>query len=404
MVDDLNDCSCSVCNGKQTKALLDTQVAHPLWWKDQYADTSQLRYALCENCGYIFLWPRFSVEEYRDIYANTPGLNRNEIKRAREGMLLARKAFIDAHTQVGNETTILEVGTAYGDFINLFSAKRKIGVEPSNTYIETAQAEGSPVEYFPYVMEQAIENAPELKEVADFAMACHVLEHSLNPMQFVAELVKTVKPGGEVFIEVPSIEGMAETPSPLYQNLYFGHVSQFSVPVINRIGACNGLIPIAIQYAANDNYPVIQVLFKKGESVGDIEARFNTHAKATREALTSGLTLLKDVLSDEGNQKILIWGCGQDLFDVVSMLDSDYTKLFKQKVHLVDRNKEKQQRSFAEVVITDPEEKRNENYDAILIATRSEIINAAIEKDCKEHFPNTPIIFTFIVGDVKSHG
>ncbi len=386
------DGRCRVCGGDAISELLDAKVAHPLWWRDEYPQVTRLRYLMCDNCGYIFLWPRFTLAQYRDIYANTPGLNRDEIFRARQKMLLARKAFIEKTSRATNHDVALEVGTAYGDFLRLFSRyERKIGIEPSVTYVRQAKDEGAPIEYYPYMLESLLDAEPQLAGVADLALACHVLEHALDPVAFVTELTKLLNDGGELFIEVPSIEGMAQIARPRYQNLYFGHVSQFSVPVLTRIAVACGLLPVAVEYHCRDNYPVIQGLFKKAPSPRTIADMFAQHARRARASLDDGRRTFRQLLFTTNLQRLLVWGCGQDLFDLVALFDADCAQLFRQKVTLVDRNEGKHGCEFGGLKIASPDAVSAGEYDCVVIATRSEILNSAIIQDCISHFPGTPI-------------
>ena len=382
---------CPVCDAAQYRVLMDKQVAHPLWWLDDYPELLQLRYVLCEACGYICLRPHLSAQQYDAIYRHSPGLDRETIKETRQSTLRQRKAFIDQHAVDLTTGTVVEVGPAYGDFLNLFpSFKRRLGIEPSTTYLNTVRQESPALEYHPFVLEDFVEHQPAFCQSADLVLACHVLEHAFDPRVFVENLARLAARGAYVYIEVPSIEGMARTKKPRYQNLYYGHVSQFTAPVIRRLGVMCGLTPVEIVHSHSDDYPVIRALFRKTAWPEMAATAFQRHRAQTEQLTAAALTRLSDVLRDGAMSDIVIWGCGQDLLDLVLALPAPERQLFGQKVTLVDRNPGKQGRTFFGKKILPPA--HASRADVVLIATHSQILGIDIGRDVAAMFSHVPLI------------
>jgi hypothetical protein len=387
---------CSVCKSRQSSLLMKREVAHPLWWMDDKPDTMTLRYVICEACGYIQLHPHLSQKEYDEIYRLTPGLDLKTLSEDRKKMLHLRKAFILKHADELKNGTVIEAGPAYGDFLVMFdSFKRRIGIEPSETYHGLVAKERPELEYYSCLLEDFLNTEPGFKECADLVTACHVLEHAFNPSDFIKELSKLVNQSGYLFIEVPSIEGMSEIEAPLYQNLYFGHVSQFSTSVITRIGVQAGLSPIYVEYTATNHYPVIRALFRKNQSVDKIRTLFFKHAENIEKLRVKACSIFTSLLLDDNKKHILVWGCGQDLLDIISSLKEKPLEQYQQKVLLSDRNPGKQQRFFRGVPIELPEANIDEPIDVVVIPSRSQLICIDIGREASALFPDAKIVYPY---------
>lgn len=391
-----NNFDCPVCKNTLCSPLIEQTVAHPLWWLDGKPEKMILRYVICEECSHIMLHPHLSPQEYDEIYRLTPGLDSKVLSEDRKKMLMDRKHFILKHANGLGKDILIEAGPAYGDFLMMFDFfKHRIGIEPSLTYREFVERERPELDYYPCLMEHFIQANPEYKEKADLVTACHVLEHSFDPAAFVDDLSKLITKGGYLYIEVPSIEGMALTEAPLYQNLYFGHVSQFSIPVITRLGIQSGLDPVCIEYSISRNYPVVRSLFKKNKGVEEIRAFFLTHSQNIRKMTEKADNILVSFLSDESKNHIMIWGCGQDLMDIILTLKGRDLQLYRQKVLLVDRNPDKQGKFFLGVEIQDPEVFIDEQIDMIIIPSRSQLLRIDIGQDALKLFPSAEIIYPY---------
>lgn len=55
----------------------------------------------------------------------------------------------------------------------------------------------------------------------DCVVASHVIEHSQNPTELFAELVRICKPGGQIYIEAPSDKSVKVNSDPHYKNNNF---------------------------------------------------------------------------------------------------------------------------------------------------------------------------------------
>jgi len=388
--------SCNVCDHKQFETLYDKQVAHPLWWCGNGYNAIRLRYVMCHNCGYITLFPRLNFSEYAENYRSVPGLSRQALATKREAMLAERRAFLmQNRDEIGLET-IVEIGPAYGDFLLLLPEfNRRIGIEPSATYCDYVTSSQLPLDYRSCMLEEIPQAAPELVATADVVAACHVLEHAENPRAFVRQMANLVNPGGCVFIEVPSVEAMAECRASIFQTLHFGHVSQFSVPALSRLCATESLRPLELHVSSRHDYPVIRALFRKDAAPELIVEMFGQHCAAVAENLAAARAILLETLHTFTEDRILLWGCGQDLFDVLDLLDESELAMLTDNVKLVDINSGKQGKKLYGLTVVSPRDFHSAEVEAIVVSSRSELIQADIVNSAHQLAPAADLRFLY---------
>jgi len=381
---------CNVCNSNDWKPVYEKQVMHPLWCLDENNLDLKLNYFICQECGYITLFPRLRFDEYETYYNSVPAPSRDSFSK-RSPMLQMRKSFIMDHISRATLDTAIEVGPAYGDFLLLLSeVDKRIGIEPSKTYCELVNSSEVPFVYYCNMLENVRESAPELLSSADLVMASNVLEHAFDPRAFVKHLVALVKPAGFVYIEVPGVEAMAECSEPIYQIIHFGHISQFSIPVLNKLCISESLEPVEVELTAKYNYPVLRALYKKSDDVDTIAKYFRTHCDFLDEqAAAAKKTLVEKLIS---NNQIVIWGCGQDLLDILALLDIPQCELLAKKAKLVDKNKNKQNKKLNGIDINDPNVLLSDPIDTVLISSRSQLIQSDINSAAEKLFPDAQIV------------
>lgn len=99
---------------------------------------------------------------------------------------------------------VLEVGCGTGGFIKM-AARRGVqvrGIEINREAVDAARAEGLSVEH-----ELLSEFAAREPESVDFLCAFQVLEHVPDPLAFLTECLRCVRPGGYLVFAVPNSKG-----------------------------------------------------------------------------------------------------------------------------------------------------------------------------------------------------
>ena len=113
----------------------------------------------------------------------------------------------------------------------------------------------------------------------------------------------------------------------------------------------------------------------------------------TIKLISSKITELTEGVDDK-NRKIIIWGCGQDLTDLIPSIEKgNFTD--HDKILLADRNPGKQGQIIQNIPIKDPEEHLKEPVDTVIIPSRSQLLRINIGEDAKSLFPKAKQIFPY---------
>jgi len=104
-------------------------------------------------------------------------------------------------------------------------------------------------------------------DACDLAVAGHVLEHVADAIEFAAELLRIVKPGGQLWIESPSELGCHTVASGDAEDQRFlsfwddpTHVRPWTPGALYRLAISCQAIPIAIQRGQTGDVPVSTML------------------------------------------------------------------------------------------------------------------------------------------------
>lgn len=104
----------------------------------------------------------------------------------------------------------------------------------------------------------------------DLAVASHVLEHVPNPIEFMAEVMRIVKPGGRLWIESPSELGCQSVASDDVEDQRFvsfwddpTHIRPWTPGALYRLAISCQMVPIAIQRGQTGDVPVATMIAVK---------------------------------------------------------------------------------------------------------------------------------------------
>jgi SAM-dependent methyltransferase len=152
-------------------------------------------------CGLAFFEPMLVGDEafYRELYGrcdfhralNAPGLARAEFKRVAEVVRAGEK--------------VLDVGCGKAGLACHLPHATYVGLDP-NRY---------PIGGEPDVRNETIsQHAASHSEEYDVVCAFHAIEHVADPLDFARDLVTCIKPGGRLYIVVPSrVSAITEIPN-----------------------------------------------------------------------------------------------------------------------------------------------------------------------------------------------
>jgi len=189
----------------------------------------------CDQCGFIFIHPRMSPEEEREFYDNKYRSNYEDQKPEdlwTQSLPEAKKRVARFQDLLTKDIRILEIGSASGFF--LYEArpyvKTVIGVELTKQYVRYATSKGLNIC-------ESLEEIPA--ESCDLIFMFHVLEHILDPIEFLKEVKKKLLPGGKVIIEVPNVDDILVSTYKINKHLDFyweiAHNYYFSRETLGKV-------------------------------------------------------------------------------------------------------------------------------------------------------------------------
>ncbi len=171
----------------------------------KWASVSDYNYYRCKRCYYLFVYPKPSAGELRKYYQNTKFYDKAESETLR----LVRESnsrlqmLSGLAKEYGLKKTLLDVGSASGIFLeqgkkNGWSVE---GIEPSSELANKARNKGFTV------TEGLVEELPGNTKFP-IVTAWEVIEHTIDPIEFMAKLRGYVQYGGLIALSTPLSNGL----------------------------------------------------------------------------------------------------------------------------------------------------------------------------------------------------
>jgi SAM-dependent methyltransferase len=179
-----------------------------------YGDSSKSRaFFRCQDCDVCYQFPpltaaeevRFYAAEFEGFMAGRSGAEggwqgAETHIRANEATRCRRMKYLDPLLQTEPRMRILEVGCSSGFMLlPLRSAHGCVGIEPSGVFSEYVRSQGIPVY-------GSMDAASDFEGDRPFDLIQHffVLEHIGQPLEFLKQQVRLLKPGGRIAFEIPN--------------------------------------------------------------------------------------------------------------------------------------------------------------------------------------------------------
>lgn len=196
-----------------------------------------MSYVSCPHCRTLYVNPRpppavldwFYRESPNYAYWNKYIFPASEPAR-REHIFVPRvDRLLDICARYKVKTNdLLEVGAGFGTFCSELSSRgvfqRVVGVEPTPDLANTCRSRG--VE----IIESPIEHVrTEAVGQFDVVASFEVIEHLFNPVEFLAHMVRLIRPGGILMLTCPNGQGFdIETLGPLSTTVDHEHLNYFN--------------------------------------------------------------------------------------------------------------------------------------------------------------------------------
>lgn len=210
-------------------------------WPEVFADGRQ-ELRRCGRCAGVYLAPDFTerglaqfyADDYRRLFpAEVPWRSRERFHRWRGDRAVARARAALIADVLPEGAAVFEMGSGFGAFLAELAVRRPEGVltacEPDARHRRWLCQEVA-VNFVDGI--SALEAASQ-----DALVAFHVLEHLADPRGFLIEAARVLRPGGQVWIEVPDLFGDWSS----RRFVHPAHLSYFSADVLARLASSAGL-------------------------------------------------------------------------------------------------------------------------------------------------------------------
>ncbi len=218
----------------------------------------------CNNCNTNFSSVKISSEElnqlYEKIYSNKNAqgydkyieLARNIKQNSNPVKYLSKfhASYFGIFKELRNinNKTILDVGCGLGylTFVLNKLGHKVTGLDVSSNAIKYAKENFGDL----FVQGTIDELLPSTLNTFDYVIASEIIEHLLNPIEFLQTLLKFIRPGGKIIVTTPNKDYMNER-AIWYTDLPPVHLYWFSKKSIEVIA---GKIGVEVDYIKFNNY------------------------------------------------------------------------------------------------------------------------------------------------------
>jgi SAM-dependent methyltransferase len=201
----------------------------------------------CQACGMVYadhaLAPSAMADYYREL-SKYDSLEPHgiDLHRARVAAAFVRRV-------ARPEARCLDVGCSTGLFLAELAAAgfaRVAGIEPSPAAVAVARAHRG--------LDVAVGDAMTFRDYERFDVVSlfAVLEHLRDPRPFVDTMVRLLRPGALLIVEVPNADAFGRFPAPGIDSEPFGefsieHINFFGMTSLRALGHATGLSLVAVE-------------------------------------------------------------------------------------------------------------------------------------------------------------
>jgi 2-polyprenyl-3-methyl-5-hydroxy-6-metoxy-1,4-benzoquinol methylase len=197
--------------------------------------------AICENCGNVQQSEYYTEEVLADFYSNIyrkiygGQLPQAFFDKQRKGKGIEVFKFVES---VCKPKRVLEVGCGAGGILSVFrdNGCEVIGLDFDDDYLEVARQNGITT------VTGSLDKLA-IKDKYDLIILSHVLEHIIEPAEFLGTLIEHLEDTGVIYIEVPSLNNVSEGGYEYDLLRYWqnAHCIHFTVATLNLLCKIVGL-------------------------------------------------------------------------------------------------------------------------------------------------------------------
>jgi SAM-dependent methyltransferase len=227
---------------------------------DRERNNEDIKNYICENCGFVFIYPRPSESELEELYSHSEfsktarGFVSPDAKKFRdcEKTAIIRYLEFQKLTSYANtdfceiKGTALDVGTGTGSFVDVLvhNGWQAEGLEPDAAYAEHCEAHYN-ILIHKVPLEDFISSATGAKKYK-LITAFNVLEHVLHPAQFLQKINDLLSDEGILYIDMPGLDQMYTNVDSFF---WKPHINTFSLSSLSQTLECSGFKIMHIGYS-----------------------------------------------------------------------------------------------------------------------------------------------------------
>lgn len=306
------DRACPVCDGVRREKLYSYTLTNGL---------NQTVYAC--SCGMLYSTNPSSADYSNTAVYTAPNAIGSGTTEADRNRL---SGIVDALIAAGipKNSSILDVGCAQGGLLDVLRDRGYLethGMDPSLSCVAASLERG----HFAY---QGLLSDDSLKY--DVIILSHVLEHIENLQEALSDILRRLKYGGKVYIEVPDASRYGRFGLP-FLDFNSEHINHFDACSLKHALEGAGLFGGIVQektflLADGSRYPSIWIITSRAKTVINVSSFIE---KSTETLEKSKRKLLEHLV---GYPDVIVWGAGEYLSHVLPLLET------KRIVQLIDRN------------------------------------------------------------------
>lgn len=315
--------ACPICNSTKSFQVLPTRLVSacagtPLTFERLAAEkTGTLDIVCCENCSFIYnrqADPNIISQIYSDDFSacvpNSP-------------KMMARLKYISDEVLgrgLIEGRRCLEIGSGNFEFSELLVGNGAVEVtafEPSTNFSCKHSSVKHVADYF------SSEKAGDKK--FDLVVLRHVLEHIIQPKEFLIDLTKVLRPGSMVYIEVPNAKDIVAK-KRIY-DFFYEHVNYFHSDILNTLLEELGFHTLKeVELIEGQHFAILaQYNAEKGKSNRYLPTVVGTRAQGLKEFVATFQAQLEGVLSKF--DKVAIYGGGAHAITTLGLLAAQKHKI-----------------------------------------------------------------------------
>jgi len=230
---------CILCDGKLVK-----QIA------PRVRDSKNHKIITCIKCGHVQLYPIPSKNDDREFYNKDLQLKNtkysgtiNELRIKNMEDTLRQAAFV--RKIVPKKGSILEIGSGYGFFLEEMNRRgfKITGIEISQERIKHCKKLTN-VKILNVDLNEQLPELPNFDTIVMF----HILEHLIEPLNYLKKLNNLLKSKGRIVVEVPNCEDLLLENNSAYAKWYWqrAHIHYFSKTILKQMLVKSGFKKVNI--------------------------------------------------------------------------------------------------------------------------------------------------------------